>query len=210
MARVLCPSALLQQSTLIFQSLVILLLFHFVEEIITSWGDRAAQESRLPSYTTVLLLCLCLVLLPNPWPLQPYNGEQTRTFLMVSRAASLDLCKSSCLILELHYPLWKNKSWSRESGTLFLALPLTPAWSWTDDPQLLQLASLLCCKHWDGAVLVSECFEILMHLRTMTKASKPEPCPQCSLWVGQARRTSSSRWTWGALLQDLNLKILIS
>lgn len=92
---------------LIFQSLVI--LFHFVEEIVTSWADRATRTIRLPFYTTVLFLCLCLVLLPNPWPSRPYNGEQARAFLMVRGAASLDLCKWSCLTLGLCYPLWKKQ-----------------------------------------------------------------------------------------------------
>lgn len=76
------------------------------------------------SYTAVLFLCLCLVLLPNPWPSRPYNGEQARAFFMVGGADSSDLCKSNCLTLELRYPLWKKQG--LESGTLFPVLPLMP------------------------------------------------------------------------------------
>lgn len=86
------------------------------------YGNMRDQAA---SYTIVLFLCLCLVLLPNPWPSRSYNGEQARAFFMVGGAASPDLRKSSCLTLELCYPLWKKQG--LESGSQFPALPLMPA-----------------------------------------------------------------------------------
>lgn len=112
MARVLCPAVLPQQGTLIFQSLVICLLFHFVEEIITSWGDMAMWEDQAAVLNCCIVPLFCFVLLPNPWPSSPYNGEQARAFLRVGGADSLDFCKSSCPILELCYSLWSKQGLS--------------------------------------------------------------------------------------------------